>query len=174
MPRLRPGIGKQDEGAVDRLIRELRDQIARVAAAHLHVGQRLFIQRGQQLRHAIDEWLGADEADIWMTRRLPGQMLAAAETDLEPDLAFAIEQRRRPQLARRSRRDAQRWQQIVDQPLLPLRQRLSRRAAIKPVFMLLLAHPRPETTPCFRVQVWDRALPNSQDSQKSSRVISNH
>ncbi len=41
----------------------------------------------EQGPHAVDERLAADEADVLMLLRLPQQMLAGAEADLEPDLA---------------------------------------------------------------------------------------
>ena len=41
----------------------------------------------EQAPHAVDERLAADEADVLMLLRLPEQMLAGAEADLEPDLA---------------------------------------------------------------------------------------
>ena len=40
----------------------------------------------EQAPHAVDEGLAADEADVLMLLRLPQQMLARAEADLEPDL----------------------------------------------------------------------------------------
>jgi hypothetical protein len=40
--------------------------------------------RRQRLRHAIDERLVADKADVWIGKRLRDQMFAAAEPDLEP------------------------------------------------------------------------------------------
>ena len=39
----------------------------------------------EQAPHAVDERLAADEADVLMLLRLPQQMLARAEADLEPD-----------------------------------------------------------------------------------------
>jgi hypothetical protein len=40
----------------------------------------------QQFDHAVLEHLGAEEADIGMRRRLLGQVLSGAETNLEPKL----------------------------------------------------------------------------------------
>ena len=46
----------------------------------------LVLDRGQKLRHAVHERLAADEVDVGVGARLGGQMLAAAEADLEPGL----------------------------------------------------------------------------------------
>ena len=120
MARLGPGVGEQDEDAIQRGIGELRDEIARIAAAEFHVGQLLFVNGGQELRNAIDEGFDADNAGVGMAGGLPCQMLAAAKADLEPRLSGAAEQGDRVQrvLGRFWNRECR--QEIVDQPLLPL------------------------------------------------------
>ena len=70
----------------------------------------------QDFRHAVDIGLAADEPDVRKGLRLRDQMLAAAESDFEPDiLDVAIEQIGKP--CRRGRSDIERQmrQQIVDQ-----------------------------------------------------------
>jgi hypothetical protein len=42
--------------------------------------------RGEHFRHAIDERLAADEADLRVVARRSDQMLAAAKADLEPNI----------------------------------------------------------------------------------------
>jgi hypothetical protein len=74
--------------------------------------------------HAVDERLAADQPDRGVAGRLPGQVLAAAEADLEP-VAGARGAEQRCEVERRTRRqvDRQRRQQLVEQPLLGSAQR---------------------------------------------------
>ena len=51
------------------------------------------VDRGQRLRHAVDERLDADEAGRRIALGLRDQVLAAAEADLEADVVGALEQR---------------------------------------------------------------------------------
>ena len=69
--------------------RQRFDQRARVAGANPDVGELLLVDRRQQLGDAVDEGLAADEADVRLFARPGGQMLAAAEADLEPEFAGA-------------------------------------------------------------------------------------
>ena len=50
------------------------------------------LDRAQRLHDAVLERLAADEADVGMLLGLPQQMLAAAETDLEPYVSTCAEQ----------------------------------------------------------------------------------
>src|SRR6185437_13649615 len=73
----------------------------------------------EQLGDAVLEDLAADDADVAMRRRLGGEMLAAAEADLEPDIVHRRgEQRGGIERARRRQRDGEARQQRVDQALL--------------------------------------------------------
>jgi hypothetical protein len=74
----------------------------------------------EQAGDAVEKELRADEADPGMPRGLPGEMLAAAEADLEPDIGGrSWEQGREIEpLARPGRRDAQLRQEMGEQPLL--------------------------------------------------------
>ena len=96
-----------------------------------------------------------------------GAGVAVSEMVTSNSLLYGSEKTRR-------RADHIHGQHVIDQRLLPLRQRLSRRAAIEAVFLVLLfAHPRPEITPGpqpqpnSRDQVWDGGVPDSWDGRKS-------
>ena len=70
----------------------------------------------QDLRHAVDIGLAADEAGIGKGARFRDQMLAAAESDFEPDVVDrAVEQL--GEIARALARDVERQarQQMLDQ-----------------------------------------------------------
>jgi hypothetical protein len=51
-----------------------------------NVAQTLGIDGGARLRHSVHERLAADESDLRVAGGLGDEMLAAAESDLEPDL----------------------------------------------------------------------------------------
>ena len=89
---------------------------------------------GQRLGDAVEKRLGAEEADVGMKLRLPCQMLAAAETDLQPHFARARrKQRCRIERACRRLRYRDGRQQRLHTPGLRLRQGLAGRAAIEAV-----------------------------------------
>ena len=70
----------------------------------------------QDFRHAVDIGLAADEPDVRKGLRLRDQMLAAAESDFEPDIGdVAIEQVGKPRGCGCSDVERQMRQQIVDQ-----------------------------------------------------------
>src|SRR6185369_7222172 len=110
--------GKEDEATPDRRRRQTRQEEAGVVGMEPDVGELLLLDLREQRGEAVEEGLAADEADPRMTLRLPGQMLAAAEADLEP----ALSRRRREQLARIERarlrdRDPEARQQMLEQLL---------------------------------------------------------
>ena len=71
---------------------------------------------GQDLRHAVDVRLAADEARSGKSARLRDQMFAAAEADLEPrSLAGRIEKRRRDERCRAGDIQGKPRQQVLDQ-----------------------------------------------------------
>src|SRR5690606_27913574 len=77
-----------------------------------------------------------------MARGLSGKMLAAAKADLKPYFLFigalrrGAEQDRRKKLALPGLGDGELRQQVVDQRLLALRERLACRAAVEAVLLL--------------------------------------
>ena len=95
------------------------------------------LHRREQLGDAVDIVLAPDQTDIGVGRRLGQQMLAAAETDFEPDLAFFRKERRqihRPSLgivARGSARDGDIRQIGVHQRLLAAPQLVAAATAIE-------------------------------------------
>ena len=85
MARLGPGIGKQNEHARETGIGQRRDHIARIFGVEAEVGEILVRNARQQFCLARDIGLDSDDADMGMGFGLPGQMLAGAEADLEPN-----------------------------------------------------------------------------------------
>src|SRR5215469_7742950 len=81
----RPGIGKQNEHAIDRGRRQRRDQQARVVSKDPDVVEAPLLDSREKLDDPVLEDLAADEPDLRMPFGLLRQMLAAAETDLQPD-----------------------------------------------------------------------------------------
>ena len=78
---LRPRVGKKNVSAVERGVRQTRDDIARVALVQADVlGVGLFYV-AQTRGDTVEEGLDADEALLRMRRRLRDQMLAAAKAD---------------------------------------------------------------------------------------------
>ena len=137
MARLRPRVGEEDESAIDRSVGEGGDKIARIATAQADVGKALLVDRGEEFGDAVDKGFGADEGRLGMAGSLSGEMLPAAKADLEPDaLRRGAEEDSREQLALPGFGDGELRQQVVDQRLLTLRQRLACRAAIEAVLLL--------------------------------------
>ena len=144
MARLRPRIGEEDEGAVDGVIGEGGDEIARITAAEADVGQLLFVDGGEEFGDAVDEGLGAENADLRIAGGLAGEVFAAAEADLEPDFACAGKEAERGERALPGFRNGDARQEIVDEALLALRQRLAGGAALEAVAGLVVGHGRGE------------------------------
>ena len=118
---LGPRVGEQHESARDRGGRETVEERSRVVVPDPDIGEVPVTDMAEQRDDAILVGLAADQPDIRMLRCLPGEMLAAAEADLEPDLA-----RRRREEARRidgglaiRQRDLQLRQQRVEESGAP-------------------------------------------------------
>ncbi len=71
--------------AADRAVRQPGEHVARIAVMDADGARAALLDLAEQARHAVDEGLAADEADILMMLGLPEQMLAGAEADLEPN-----------------------------------------------------------------------------------------
>ena len=93
VPRLGPGIGKEQEQAIEAGRRQARHEVARVAGVEAHVGQVKRIDVAKRAGHPVHERLGAEEEHVGPPRRLGRQVLAAAKADLQPDLPGAGRQR---------------------------------------------------------------------------------
>ena len=93
---LGPGIGKQDERAGDRGVRQPAQQRAGVVGVQADVGELLALDGAQRLDDAVLERLAADQADVRVGARLPQQMLGPAEADLEPHLRRPAARTARP------------------------------------------------------------------------------
>lgn len=132
VPGLAPRIGEQHEGAADRSFGQRREQRRRLAVKDADIGKVFARDAGEQRGDSGLVDLGADEADLRIARRLPQQVLARAEADLEPDPPDRrIEARalaERLALGRQSHREPR--QELVHQPL-PARAQLA--PALAPV-----------------------------------------
>ncbi|MGY3497580.1 hypothetical protein ACVW1B_006999 [Bradyrhizobium sp. USDA 4502] len=116
VPPLRPGIGMDQVDARKRTRRRPGQQFGRVAGEQADIADIQRLDLGQDLRHAVDIGLAADEARGRKGLRLRDQMLAAAEADFEPDILDAVVEQLGQRLGR-GRRDVDRQmrQQSVDQ-----------------------------------------------------------
>ena len=72
------------------LVREPSQHIPGVAVMDADGGELGRLDLAEQARHAIDERLAADEANVRMMLRLPKEMLARAEADLEPNVGNGL------------------------------------------------------------------------------------
>src|SRR5262245_56534416 len=61
-------------------------QVGRVAREQANVGDITGLYLCQDLRHAVDVRLASDEAGVRKRKRLCDEMLAAAESNLKPDV----------------------------------------------------------------------------------------
>ena len=84
--RLGPGIGKQDEDPVEAGGGQGVEQQARVVIQDADIAQSVPLDARQQVGDAFDKGLAAEKADLGIAQGLPGEMVARAEADLEPDL----------------------------------------------------------------------------------------
>src|SRR5262249_11720951 len=128
VPPLWPGVGIEDEHPGKRRSPNGDDQLQCVARSQPDIVKSITLDRGQGLGEAVDERLSANKADVAPRHGLSDQMFAAAETDLQPDLARREGEQRRA-IARRSLRDLQFRQALADQSSLKAAERLAMHAA---------------------------------------------
>ena len=136
MARLGPGIRVQQIDERQRPVGHAAQHLQRVAVMQADIRQgrvRTIIARdvNERLGDAVEERLGADEAVVGQHVGPLGEMLAAAEADLEMQRRRVAEQPLggdRPFL-----RHAHLRQQMLDQILLPLAQGPPLAAAVEPV-----------------------------------------
>jgi len=142
MPRLRPGIGEQQHKPLQRCRRHGAQQRASIIGPDTQVirqlrGQRIGALRnkpGEKGRNPVLEHLAGDQPSARMRRDLRQRMLAAAETDFQPQ-----PRRRRAKRPERVRRIAhgQTGQSLFEQLTLPRPQRMPARPAIQAVGLRL-------------------------------------
>ncbi|MEA2860812.1 MAG: hypothetical protein QOC72_2851 [Methylobacteriaceae bacterium] len=131
LPPLRPRVWKKQEHAPKRCVRQPVQEARGVIRVKAEVCEALRFDRGERLRHPVDEGLAADEADVRALRRGLDQMLAAAEADLEPNVGDWIGKERPPIADGRSQMDREARQQLFDEPRLMWPERLAFAAAVK-------------------------------------------
>lgn len=83
---LGPRVGEQHEDPAHRCGRQRIDQVARIVGVNTDIPDAVSVDLAQKAPDTVDERLTADHADIRVSARLRGQMLPAAEADLEPDI----------------------------------------------------------------------------------------
>ena len=119
-----PRIRKQYEDAVDRASRQSRHQQPRVVGKDANIIEPLPLDLRKQLDDPVFENLAADEADFRMPFGLPCEMLASAETNLEPNGASqSAKQRARVKPTGPRNCDRKPRQQSGEKGLLPRAQR---------------------------------------------------
>lgn len=84
--RLVPGVGKQDQHPIDRGVRQGVHHVARIVGVDADILQIAVLDMAQGRGHAVQEGFATDHQGVGPPRRLGRHMLAAAETDLQPDL----------------------------------------------------------------------------------------
>ncbi len=82
---LGPWVREQDEHPFDRGVGQGGQELASVAGVDAHVGQSPIVYVAQGAGGAVEEGLGAQEQDVRMFLGLGGEVLARAETQLDPD-----------------------------------------------------------------------------------------
>jgi hypothetical protein len=119
MPAFRPGIGVEQENLGQTGVRQPGEHLVGIAVMQANVGQRVAFDRAEQLGHAIDERLTADEAARGMLFGARAQMLASTKSDLQLD---RLDWRRKQALkfgrGRSAQVEPQPWQQAFEQACL--------------------------------------------------------
>ena len=83
----RPGIGEQHEDPLERRLGQAVEQQAGVVDEEADVLEILRFDLAQEARHAVEIGLDAEQPDVRVGRCLPGQVLATAEADFQPEAA---------------------------------------------------------------------------------------
>ncbi len=111
--RLGPGVGEENEDAFEAGRWKGLQKHRHVRIENPDVGKAMALDTVQQVRHAVQPYLRADQCDRGMAFRLPGQMLSAAKPDFQPE-PFATAM---IGLAILANDNPQSWQKRVDQEL---------------------------------------------------------
>jgi len=85
VPPFRPWVGMDQIDPGQRLLGRPRQQFAGIAREQPDIADVMGLDLRQDLRHAVDVRLAADEAGIWKGTGFGDQMLAAPKSDFEPD-----------------------------------------------------------------------------------------
>ncbi len=125
---LRPRVGKEDEGAGDRVLRQRGEEEAGVFGEDADVGEVALSDRRGQAGDAVLEDLAADKSDLGMRLGLGGEVLAAAEANLQPNRLDRVREKRR-QVDRKG--EGERRQQRLGKMLLPRAQLAAAAASVE-------------------------------------------
>ncbi len=83
MPPLRPRVWMDQIDARKARRRCPGKELRRIAGKQAKVRNVVLFDLRENLRHAIDVRLAADEADVWISQRFCDQMFAPAKSDLK-------------------------------------------------------------------------------------------
>jgi hypothetical protein len=89
---LGPGVGEEDEDPGDAGVGQGGEQEAGVVHQDADIGEPPLLDEGEEAGDAVEEGLDADQANLGVGLGLGGEVLAAAETDLEPERPRRVEQ----------------------------------------------------------------------------------
>ena len=92
MARLGPGVGVEQIEEAQAPVGHALEHVERVAAPQADIGEMLVADMAERGRDSVEERLGADEAMVGQHVGALGEMLAAAEADLEMERAVFAEQ----------------------------------------------------------------------------------
>ena len=85
-----PGVGEEDEAAVDLSVGEALHHLAGIIHVEANILEPGIFGLAERFGHAIDEGLAAKETCLWVERGLAGQVFAATKTDLKSILMKAM------------------------------------------------------------------------------------
>ena len=136
---LRPGIGEQQEQAIEAAVRQEPQQRSCIVGPQPQIaGQRrgrlaaLSHQMGQQRADAVVEHLAGDQSGLWMPDDLLQGMLATAEAHLQPQLGRPRREGRQ-RIANLSGGEGKARQRDLEQSLLARPQPMAACSPVKPV-----------------------------------------
>ncbi len=86
-----PGVREQDKGAVETVIRQSRQRLSRVIVKNPEIGDLLALQPADELDDPRLKNLAADDSNRRVSQRLPGSMLTAAKSNLQPNGSVTFE-----------------------------------------------------------------------------------
>jgi hypothetical protein len=137
--RLRPGIGEQQEQAIEAAVRQQPQQRPRVVGPQPQIAWQLRCrlaalsdQVRQQRADAVVEHLAGDQSCLWMPDDLLQGVLAAAEAHLQPQLGRP-RRKGRQWIGNLYGDEGKAWQRDLQQSLLARPQPVAAGPAVQPI-----------------------------------------